>query len=454
MILFSKRKMLNSILFTIPFILLISLCFSLRAEESNDLEERVAKLEKQLKMADKKQLKSPTHRLLISSSEETEEEKNLRTVYDDGFYLKGKDDSLKIGGWLQTGYRAIDKADIGESEFYVRRARLDIRGVLEDDWGYRLYGAFEGSSAKLQEGWLEYRWGGPLRIRLGQIKPPYSLESSYSARWTPLIERSLATTNLVPSEDMGLMIFGHQFNKKITYALSVHNGTGKNTSDNNSNKEVSGRLTLSPLRGEGSSALEGMTLGASVTRARVDGSLSGSSYKTASRVSIVTIPSNVSQQGTLLRYGTELEWLFKQFKLMSEYLVLKRNHVLSGAIDRTVTTRSWYVTGCYLLSGEKEVSNKPAKPDLPVGKNFEGTGAWELVARYEGMKTTAQAFDDGVISGARDVKSTTLGVNWWPNKHIRGAVNLVRTDFGENLSFGDLSRDYESALITQFQFNF
>ena len=103
MILFSKRKMLNSILFTIPFILLISLCFSLRAEESNDLEERVAKLEKQLKMADKKQLKSPTHRLLISSSEETEEEKNLRTVYDDGFYLKGKDDSLKIGGWLQTG---------------------------------------------------------------------------------------------------------------------------------------------------------------------------------------------------------------------------------------------------------------------------------------------------------------------------------------------------------------
>jgi len=414
----------------------------LLAVAGDNLEERVSKLEEQLHKS-----------LSINATEQTSEEKRLRTIYDDGFYLKGADDTLKIGGWLQAGYRAIDKKDIGVNEFFIRRARLDIRGVLEENWGYRIYGAFEGSSAKLQEGWLEYRWGNPLRVRLGQIKPPYSLETSYSARWTPLIERSLATTNLSVSEDIGLMIFGNLFKKKASYALSVYNGNGKNMRENNSNKEVAGRVTVSPFREKDDSLWKNLTVGGSLAKGRVDGALSKISYKTASRVSFVTFPITVSQRGTLLKYAGELEWFFKQFKLMSEYLVLRRSHVIEGSVDRPITSRSWFITVSCLLTGENAVSNKTIVPHFPIDKG-KGSGAWELVVRYEELKTTTKAFDDGVISGARDVKSETLGLNWWPNRHVRGALNLVRTDFGEKLTFGDLSRDHENALITQFQFNF
>lgn len=460
MISFSKRKIFFLTLFAFFAILSAPFYFSLSAEANDDLKVLIARLEKQLEKKDKSssddeaKLESLVRRLLISSFEESNEEQSLRTIYDDGFYLKAKDDSLKIGGWLQAGYRASDKADIANNEFFVRRARLDIRGVLEDDWGYRLYGAFEGSSAKLQEGWLEYRANNAFRVRLGQIKAPFSLETMYSARWTSLIERSLGATNMIPGEDLGLMVFGSFFDKKASYALSVHNGQGKNAVDNNSNKEVAGRLTISPLRGETESIWENISLGGSVSKGRIDGSLSSVSYKTASRVSFLTVPANVSQKGSLLRYGTELEWYFNQFKLTSEYLVLKRKHVMTGAIDRPVTTRAWYVTGSYLLTGENAIANKAVVAKEPFSKSTGGAGAWELVARYEGLDTSAAAFDDGVVSGAKDLTSATLGLNWWPNKHVRGAINFVRTDFGEDLTFGDLRRDKENALITQFQFNF
>lgn len=427
-----KRFTALILLFFQPFVVMAN----------NSLEDRVAKLEEQFRKS-----------LLMSSTEQTFEEKELRMIYDDGFYLKGADDTLKIGGWLQAGYRAIDKREVAENEFFIRRALLDVRGVLEENWGYRIYGSFVGSSATLQEGWLEYRWGVPLRVRFGQIKPPYSLENSYSSRWVTMIERSLAATNLTVPENLGLMIFGNLFDKKASYALSVYNGNGRNVSENNSNKEVAGRITVRPLLGRGACPCRNTCLGVSVAKGRFDGALSSISYKTASRVSFVTFPITVSQKGTLLKYGGELEWFFKQFKLMGEYLVLKRNHVYGSGIDRPITSRGWFITGSYLLTGEDAVSNKAIVPISNFDKG-KGVGAWEFAFRFEGLKTTAKAFDDGLISGARDVKSETLGFNWWPNHHIKGSLNFIRTDFGENLTFGDLSRDHENALITQFQFNF
>ncbi len=146
----------------------------------------------------------------LTEKEETPDEKRLRTLYDEGFYLKGADDQLRIGGWLQADSRwFLDSGHPEKDDFLIRRARLDIRGVLENDWAYRLYGTFVGErNGILQEGWLEYRKYPEFRIRAGQVLEPFSLEAVYSARWTDFIERAMIVNALSPQEDLGIMAFG------------------------------------------------------------------------------------------------------------------------------------------------------------------------------------------------------------------------------------------------------
>ncbi|SCA63785.1 hypothetical protein SCG7109_BD_00040 [Chlamydiales bacterium SCGC AG-110-M15] len=424
----SNFKGFRSLFSQLSLALPLFFCSNLHAaSDVNELEMRISKLEKQLA--------------------------NQETPNEQMFYLN-KDKTLKIGGWVQAGHRGSDKADISKNEFYIRRARLDVKGTVEDEWAYRLFMAFEGSEAKLQEGWLQYNHCDAMKLRLGQIKPPYSLETSYSARWTPLIERSLGATNISTYEELGFMVFGNLFNKRAYYALSAYNGNGKNTSESNSNKEFSARLRVSPFPQGQNCMGESLKIGASFGKGRVDGALSSVSNKTASRVAFVTFPSGVTQNGTILKYGADLEWTYEQVKLMAEYIALERNHVLTGAIDNSLTSRSWYFAGTYLLTGEKAVSNKAVTPLEPFSHETGGKGAWELAYRYEELRTSAQAFNDGLIAGARSVKGTTLGLNWYPNTQVRAAVNLVRTNFGENLTFGTLVRDYENAAIVQVQFVF
>ena len=89
----------------------------------------------------------------LTEKVETPEEQRLRTLYDEGFYLKGVDDQLRIGGWLQADYRSFLDSDHPENDtFLIRRARLDIRGVLENDWAYRLYGTLIGERSSSRRG--------------------------------------------------------------------------------------------------------------------------------------------------------------------------------------------------------------------------------------------------------------------------------------------------------------
>lgn len=58
--------------------------------------------------------------LYMEEKKQSEEEKGLVTSYDDGFVFKGKDDLLKIGGWLQADFRQFESGHPGDSGFLVR----------------------------------------------------------------------------------------------------------------------------------------------------------------------------------------------------------------------------------------------------------------------------------------------------------------------------------------------
>ena len=123
-------------------------------ELKKDIEAQQDKITAEHKQTTKEAIRGIVREFLMDYREPTTEEKRLETIYDDGFYLRGKDDVLKIGGWYQfDGRFYLDEDHPKANTFDNRRARLDLRGVLENDWGYRLYATLIGSPV-LQEAWL------------------------------------------------------------------------------------------------------------------------------------------------------------------------------------------------------------------------------------------------------------------------------------------------------------
>jgi phosphate-selective porin len=123
-----------------------------------------------------------------------------------------------------------------------------VRGVLENDWAYRLYATFLGErNGILQEGWLEYRKYPSFRVRAGQVLEPFSLEAIYSALWTDFLERAVIVNSLSPQEDIGIMVLGKLWDNRFEYGLGDFNGQGRNREAVVDDKDITGRLVFTPF---------------------------------------------------------------------------------------------------------------------------------------------------------------------------------------------------------------
>jgi len=359
-----------------------------------------------------------------------------------------------MGGWAQADHRFFLDGHPRVNDFFIRRARLDIRGVLEDDFAYRLYTAYEGTFGKLQEAWLEYRKFPMARIRVGQFKAPFSLEAIYSAKWIRFIERALGPTNLAPFEEIGIQVFGTLWCKSIEYAVGVFNGRGKNLPDSDSDKEVAGRITVQPFRDCTCHVFENLYFGGSFTTGRNERSLAGLSYRTAARSDFLVFAPGVLQNGNHLRWGTELEWWWGPCGLSGEYLVSQRRGVTDGVFRETVESHAWYVQASYVICGNPWRRNRPIIPCQNFDPCLCRWGAWELGVRYEEFETDRHGFTSALVTGARNVDALTTGIIWWPNRHIKVMGNYVHTDFNEKIAVsGGIIRG-EDSLICRFQYEF
>ena len=280
-----------------------------------ELDRQAAAAEKRDEAAPEKS-ESPgqlaIERFRLTGEKTTPEEKRLETVYDEGFFLKGADDQLRIGGWLQADSRWFMDSDHPENDtFLIRRARLDIRGVLENDWGYRLYGTLIGErNGILQEGWLEYRKYGALRIRAGQVYEPFSMEAVYSSRWTDLIERAMIVNALAPQEDIGIMAFGKIYEDQLVWAVGAFNGQGRNREAVVDDKDLTTRLVYSPfLHADSLPWLKDLYLGGSFSTGNNERDLSGNDFSTQAFTPFYDFQQVVAMDDRLTRWGLEAEYL-------------------------------------------------------------------------------------------------------------------------------------------------
>jgi phosphate-selective porin OprO and OprP len=370
-------------------------------------------------------------------------------------FLKSADDNFRIefGGRLQAdfdaaegGTRTLEGSKLG-SQFLVRRARLDVDGSLYRWIGFRIEAEFtEGVS--LKDAYLDLRFFPEARLRVGQLKVPFSLEELTSDNYIDFVERSLVN-ELAPSRDRGVMVYGDLLGGAVGYSLGGFNGTGEDTSDDNSDKDLAARLAFAPFRTSDSFWLKGLQFAGNITWGNQDGSSSAQGRTSARTINRFRFFAPQDTRGDRLRYGGDLAWLIGPAALKFEYDVQtdeRQGQGPGGSNLDDVTATGWYVSGTYVLTGEDKLRSGnvvPRYPFIPLPGKM-GPGAWEVGVRYAELDFDSDDpvnfFDSdladipgGGQTGTNGAQALTLGLNWYMTEQVRFMFNWTQYWFDNSL---------------------
>ncbi len=176
------------------------------------------------------------------------------------FYLL---DKVKIFGYAHLGYNYTDNAkDTVRNSFGVRRIISFIEGKLTDNITFQIQSNL-GPAPALVEYWMEYAPKTYFKLKVGQMKLPFSLENMMSQSTLENVTNSQVINSLVGGStdvlgtansggrDAGIQVGGSflPFQKRnlVDYQVGVFNGNGVNNVDNNRYKDIVGTLSVNPL---------------------------------------------------------------------------------------------------------------------------------------------------------------------------------------------------------------
>ncbi|KAA6325789.1 hypothetical protein EZS27_025033 [termite gut metagenome] len=171
---------------------------------------------------------------------------------------------IKFGGYGMLWYQ-YDDTKTPHDYFKPRVAFLWAEGKITDQLRFTIMG--EAVSSKMYEYWAEWMPSAAFKLRAGQYKMPFTLETPISLTTLESINysrtvQSLGAYGLDPGvganngggRDLGVQISGALFpaedgHNYFQYGLGVFQGAGINVVDNNKSKDFTGTLTIEPIKG-------------------------------------------------------------------------------------------------------------------------------------------------------------------------------------------------------------
>lgn len=448
--------------------------------EGADAETRMRELEQQLKVLS--QELAAMQQQMANSKEERVKEKGksegqpVYAAFKDGLVFEDGTGNwkLQVNGRVQADYRGYDDSDWKKETFSIRRARFGGTFTFLKDYAVRVEGEYANdntgarSTTALTYAYLDINWWKQARIRIGQFKPFFGLERTYSTNFTDFTELSLATNNgsiFNSTYDRGLMVFGDPLTW-LNYNVYAINGTGQNNDEVDNTKDVGGRLNanLANLMELKNTVVH---VGASLS----DGSVAYAS-STATSISQVTEGNGVqffnvanlqNKDADRRRAGLEMALAYGPVKLQSEY-ILSNFKGTRGATDYDNDIKAWYADLNWMITGESYADSyksgvfgriKP-KNNMVMGK--DGWGAWELGLRYSrfdasdfrSMLPAANA----TTAFTAEADAWTAGVKWIMTSNARIILNYIHTSFDTPIRQNRKTDDSEDAVVMRAQFDF
>jgi phosphate-selective porin len=240
---------------------------------------------------------------------------------------------MQLTGYSQVRYQIFQESGKHNS-FDIRRARIDLKGSITPIFSFRLQADLV-DKPKMIDAYGEIKLADYFSITAGQFKIPFSMENLTSSNKLEMIDRSQVVEALVArskdvignqnGRDIGIQVGGTVLKVKdmpvIEYRIGVFNGSGINVTDTaNNEKDVSGRLILTPVKGL---------------------SFGGSFYTGWDKA---IKPDVAGKSQTRNRFGGEVSYTVNRFSLKGEYI--------SGKDGKT-NRAGWYAQAGYYVVPQK-----------------------------------------------------------------------------------------------------
>jgi hypothetical protein len=302
-------------------------------------------------------------------------------------------------GYLQPEYDT-HFTDPSSNTFKFKRARFGVRGRVNRSFSY--YVMIETSdfisadgNVYLMDAFVTYDKHEWTKFSVGSFKQPFGLEVGTACHSLSTIDRSIVSDQLVaPQRDLGLMMLGGTSKTKFRYSLALMNGTGLGLTDNNTKKDIIGRMSYK--------LFDFMSLGGSFRYG---------------------YPNNNDNDRTTL--GAEVQFTYNKFNVQGEYI---------------------YDEGDYNRAAEGGCGSVP----LELGEKRAGA---YVMATYDISDKIQPVFKYEYFDQDLDIKKIgyqemmTIGANYFINKNTRIQVNY------QNKIETGLSVDND-ALLMQLQVKF
>jgi len=179
--------------------------------------------------------------------------------YDKGLYIQTDDEEfkMKLNIQLQPQYQFLAMENQpNTSTFQIRRARFTFSGhAFDKNLTYKFQfeavsgrdsASIEGANTtgpNLREAYLNYKFNDAIQIRGGQFKPAFNREELTSSTAQQFVGRSINNDVFTHGYDLGAMILGGFFDKKLEYAAYVTNeNNNRNTFNLNNDMLFGARL--------------------------------------------------------------------------------------------------------------------------------------------------------------------------------------------------------------------
>lgn len=306
-----------------------------------------------------------------------------------------------IEGWYRSDYSDLSNQTTAakkvDSDFRVRRARLTGAGNVTDELGYKLTVNLDGPSpasssatVKLWDAYMSYKLSPYATVTAGQFKYDFSLEGLEGTADRIPVLRAEAVNDIAGKlgtkggsfRDIGVKVNGvYKKALGLTYGVGVINGSGINAGDNNVDKDVVGRVTVSPV--------ENLTLGASAYKGMGQDETTGYEVKEHA-------------------YGVDAEYANRGVRLRGEYLSAKWENWDASTGNsyngKTQRPAGWYLQASYKLPQQTNV---------------------EIMGRHEDYLKDAASADSRL-------KTTTAGVTYYIKGKTRITANYLMRHAGGN----------------------
>ena len=412
-----------------------------------------------------------------------------------GFFLKSADGQfeLKLRGFMQNWFivegarneegfpgivdgQDVTKAGLARhdpSTFRIRRTRLIISAQIFKDFGVFIEPELTGST-RLEEAYLHYTYAPWAKVTVGQYKARFGLEMLTSSRDLDFAERAVISRALSPEYQIGATVEG---NLKLAalpvyYGVGIYNGCGRVDQcaggiDNDGDKEFTGRVTFSPPMPFGNLTIglnadhrtfrvvrgNGATDPAGVTRP-VGGSSPFHRFNPVgpTAVRLAGNGEGGTQNGFLINGnrvtgGGDIVFDFYPFIIKGEYAYASQERDGLGAgntnLDNLIM-QGGYGSIAYWLFGNKL-------------KGLQAIGRYEHV-RIDDNKGNFTAPVTAANERPMELRSGTIGLNWFVNSNVRLRANYILTDLRPGRNAVGLSNSTHGEIahqgITELQVQF